>query len=137
MPRRPHGQRSGERDVRPLLAGEPGQAQRDVHVGGGQDAGRVERAQRLGRAQRQIGGVGIDLGDHSPSSPGSVSICGAAAGARRGASPSSTSLSRATRPGGGRQENTPHGASPTTGVSGPDIPRRKRYSTPARLRSGS
>ncbi len=114
------GQRDGERERQVRLAArERGQSQRHVDVGCGEHAGVIELAQRRGRLAHaasvmQVGGL-----DH-------------------GAPPrSSTSLSATTKPGGGFHANTPHGLSPTTGVAGPLIPRKKRYRTPARLRSGS
>ena len=51
-PRRADGERGGQRDVRVVLAGQRQQPHGDVHVGGRQHAGLVERAQRRGRPQR-------------------------------------------------------------------------------------
>ena len=117
-PRPAHGERGGQRDLRVLLPGQAGEALRDVHVGRAQHAGVVERAQQRGRAQRDVGRERVGLREAHPR-------------------PSSTSLSRVTSAADGRHENTPHGVSPITGVAGPTMPRRNRYSTPARLRSGS
>ena len=92
--------------VSPRERGEP---PRDVDVGGGEHAGVVELAQQAGRAR-------------------------AARRRRRSshAARSSTSLSAAHQR--GRRPPGEHAAAApsTTGVSGPVIPRRNRYRTPAR-----
>ena len=96
----------------------------DVDVGGGEDAGDVERPAAArwpaGRGERRPGRAAAQCRPRQPSRPRS----------RR-------SLVATTRAPDGRHANTPHGPPSTTGVSGPTMPRRNRYSTPARWTSGS
>ena len=116
-PRAADGERGAERDPVVLLAGERAQTHRDVDVGGRQHADVVERAQQPRGAARAPRVVHVDLDQRRSD--------------HRACPQSNRSLSAATSAPGGRHANTPHGSPSTTGVSGPIIPRRKRYSTPA------
>ena len=113
-----HGEGGGQHHGVVRLADEPAEARRHVDVGRRQHAGVVELEQQPGGAAREadVEAVALADGGHAPSPR------------------SSTSLSAATSAADGCQVNTPHGTPSATGVSGPVIPRRNRYRTPARLR---
>jgi hypothetical protein len=118
--RRADRERRRERDRLVVLAGNHGEADRDVDVGRREHADVIERAQEPGRVAGAADVVGVVFGERAHAVPRSR-----------------TSLSATTSGAGGRQAKTPHGVPPTVGVSGPVIPRTNRYSTPARWRSGS
>ena len=120
------GERRGEEHRLVGLAGELGQAERDVDVGRDEHSGLVERAQETGRAGHLADVIRIAL-DRRDRHVG-----------HDGAPPASrASLKAETSTADGCHENTPHRIPSTTGVSGPVIPRTNAYATPARLRSGS
>jgi hypothetical protein len=103
------GEGRGQRHPVVLTARQPGEPNADVDVGGAQDTGVVEDAQRGGDAQRQprVEGVEGELAHGRPPR-------------------SSTSLSALTSAPGGRHANTPHGIPSTRGTFAPVIPRRNR-----------
>ena len=109
-PRRADGERGGQRDVRVVLAGQRQQAHGDVHVGGREHAGLVERAQRHRRPQHaaDLERVGVEQLAH------------------RAPPESRTSLSAVTSAPGGRHANTPHGAPSTRGTSGAGHPAQEQ-----------
>ena len=116
-----HRQSECQRDDFAAFARLRRQPGRHVHIGGVQNPGIIEGPQQpagIDRAAPMQGIVGHDR-------------------AHRGDPlPSSSSEIASTRSDGGRQLNTPAGCPSTTGVSGPHIPRRNRYTTPPRCRSG-
>ena len=118
-PRPAHGQRGGERDPLVGLARERGEPARDVDVGRGEHARLVEGRQQAGGGDRAARVVAVD---HAAAS----------------SLPASSSAdSSVTSAGSGFQAKTPQRPPAVTGVSGPSIPRTKRYRTPAMSRPGS
>jgi hypothetical protein len=115
LPHAAHAQRGGEQHRLVRLAAERAEPPRDVHVRDVQDAGVVEGAKQAGGA----GGRARVEGGH-------------------GRRPASRSDSATTRGPGGRHAHTPGTTPSADGVTAsPHIPRRNRYSTPPRCRSGS
>ena len=118
MPGGAHGQRDPEPQPLVVLADELAEAQRGVHVGGGQHTRGVEGAQQTVQARHQppvVGVGGLEALDHRASP---AVTAASAAGA------SSRSDSAVTSAAGGRQEKTPAGTPSVVGVSGPHMPRR-------------
>ena len=106
------------------LAGEPRDPLGDVHVRAREHADPVELEQRRLGAHRDPGIEPVQERRH-----GHAHL--------RGPPSSRTSLRARTSAPGGCHAKTPHGVPSSTGVSAPAIPRRNRYSTPARCSSGS
>jgi hypothetical protein len=107
-----YGERGGEEHALVVLPAEPTEPQGHVHVGRREDAGVVEVAQQAGGSPYALDVVHVEVGQRAP---------------RASRSDRST-----TSWAGGDQGNAPQVVEPTTGVSGPHMPRRKRYSTPPR-----
>ncbi len=108
----PDGESCGKQHCVVGLAAQPAERRCDVDVGGDQHSGGVELAEQTLRPSRQphvVKIVVLILEQH-----------------RHGAPRSSRADTSSTSAAGGCQENTPHGTPPTTGVSGPHMPRRNR-----------
>ena len=105
---RPDRERDRQQHALVVLPAEPAQRKRDMDVGAGQHAGRVEVGKQPGRTEGEssVGGVdGLEEVSH-------VHF------------PSRRSDRAVTRATGGCHEKTPHGRPSTLGVSGPHMPRR-------------
>ena len=118
QPRGPHRKGDGEEHGLVVDAGHSAEPEGDVDIGGGEHAGAVELGEQPGRPERHPGIEQIGV-SHAACTPVS----------RR-------SLTATTSAGGGDHENTPHGCPSTRGTTAPVIPRRNRYSTPARCSPG-
>ncbi len=125
-----HRERHRQQHAVVALARELAEPSGDMDVRGVKHAGFVEHPQQTVRRTDDAGVELVDL----------VVVVGVDRNfddAHAGTSPvSNRALIASTRLSGGRHANTPHGRPSTTGVSGPIIPRMKRYNTPARWRWG-
>src|SRR4051812_33825251 len=116
-----------------------------MNIGSLNHAGLVEGAQKTARADRvpPVGGVenldGRAFGRHDCLMATRCARLRRAFGRHDAATaPTSSRSDKAvTRVAGGAQLNTPARWPSTTGVAGPHMPRRNRYSTPPRCRAGS
>lgn len=121
QPGGPDRERRSQQDPLVPIAEKRPQPSRHVNVGRGQHACVVEDTQEARRVPHVQRVIGIHPGSGTAGTHGRPR--------------SSRSLSASTRAPGGLQENTPQRWPPTLDVAAPVIPRRKRYRTPARLRS--
>ena len=110
---RAHHQRHRQRDRSSVSLRQRGEPLRHMHIGGSSTPASLNVCSRPRRARRCA--IQVVMPPPAPSSRSDSAVISAA---------------------GGCQLNTPAGWPSTTGVSGPHMPRRNRYSTPPRCCAG-